>query len=248
MTAVRPGPSTNAGLQWLVKVGTAPLGAWGIAMCWGERAVYSHARRLREAGLLEMCPKTRGEGTLVYATRAGVRLADVTAAVVDRKPAAVTWPHCEACAWTAAWLTTRGREMVGPREMLVQPQWREELHWHEHGETRRRAHRPDLACRLPDGAVLPIEVELTDKSPTRLKAVLALHAEWVVSGQSAALIYVCASEPIREHVIAEGEQAGFSVTRGTLRVELLETIQREAVEARPQLAATEWHIAGTAVA
>lgn len=247
MGGMKPGPSTLAGLRWLVKVGPAPLGAWGIAMGWGERAVYSHAQRLRAEGWLEICRRVQGEGTLVYASRAGVRYSGVTAAVVDRKPPKVTWPHCEACAWTAAWLTTRGREILGPQEMLLRREWRGELHWRERGETRGRGHRPDLAGRLPDGRLMPIEVELTEKSPARLKAILALHAQWVTSGTSPAVMYVSASEQLAERVCAEGEKAGLSVRRGTLRVELLATIEREAVEVS---AATskQWHLAATGVA
>ena len=160
----------------------------------------------------------------------------------------MTWPHCEACAWTAAWLTARGRGMVGPREMLVRTDWRGELRWRERGELRRRGHRPDLAGRLPDGQVLPIEVELTEKSSARLKAVLELHSEWIAAGKSAAVIYVCGDEEIAERVLADGAQAGLSVDRGTMRIELIATIQREAVEACSTLASTEWHLAGSRAA
>ena len=243
MAGVRPGPSTVAGLKWLAKVGPAPLGAWGIAMGWGQAAVYSHARRLRAESWLAMCSRTRGEGSLVYASRTGVRYADVAAAAVEKRPAPVTWPHCEACAWTAAWLTARGRGMVGPREMLVRTDWRGELRWRERGELRRRGHRPDLAGRLPDGQVLPIEVELTEKSSARLKAVLELHSEWIAAGKSAAVIYVCGDEGIAERVLADGAQAGLSVDRGTMRIEPIATIQREAVEACSTLASTDWHLA-----
>ena len=45
MAGVRPGPSTVAGLRWLAKVGPAPLGAWGIAMGWGQAAVDDYVQR-----------------------------------------------------------------------------------------------------------------------------------------------------------------------------------------------------------
>ena len=153
---------------------------------------------------LGMCSRTRGEGSLVYASRTGVQRAGVTAAAVEQRPAPVTWPHCEACAWTAAWLTARGRGMVGPRELLVRTDWRGELRFRERGELRRRGHRPDLVGRLPDGQLLPIEVELSEKSSARLKAVLELHAEWISAGKSAAVIYVCGDEEIAERVLADG--------------------------------------------
>jgi hypothetical protein len=248
MAGVKPGPSTVAGLKWLARVGPTPLGAWGIAMGWGQAAVYSHARRLRRDSYLGMCSRTRGEGSLVYASRTGVQRAGVTAAAVEKRPAAVTWPHCEACAWTAAWLTARGRGMVGPRELLVRTDWRGELRFRERGELRRRGHRPDLVGRLPDGQLLPIEVELSEKSSARLKAVLELHAEWISAGKSAAVIYVCGDEEIAERVLADGGQAGLSVDRGTMRIELIGTIQREAVEACSTLAATDWHRAGSGAA
>lgn len=248
MGGVRPGPSTVAGLKWLARVGPTPLGAWGIAMGWGQAAVYSHARRLRAESCLAMCSRTRGEGSLVYASRTGVRHAGVNAAAVERRPAPVTWPHCEACAWTAAWLTARGRGMVGPREMLVRTDWRGELRFRERGELRRRGHRPDLAGRLPDGLVLPIEVELSEKSSARLKAVLALHSEWISAGKSGGVIYVCGDEEIAERVLADSAQAGLSVDRGTMRIELMATIQREAVEACSTLASTDWHLTGSRAA
>jgi hypothetical protein len=180
----------------------------------------------------------------VYASRAGLRFSGVTAAAVEKRPSPVTWAHCEACAWTATWLTARGRGMVGPRELLVRTDWRGELCFRERGELRRRGHRPDLVGRLPDGQLLPIEVELTEKSSARLKAVLELHADWISAGKSAAVIYVCGDEEIAGRVLADGGQAGLSVDRGTMRIELVATIQRQAVEACSTLGATEWHLAG----
>jgi hypothetical protein len=244
MAKVRPGESSVAGLEWLARVGPAPLGAWGIAMGWGRTAVYSHTHRLLKARWLETCSRTHGEGSLVYASRAGLRFSGVAAAAVEKRPSPVSWAHCEACAWTATWLTARGRGMVGPRELLVRTDWRGELRFRERGELRRRGHRPDLVGRLPDGQLLPIEVELSEKSSARLKAVLELHAEWISAGKSAAVIYVCGDEEIAGRVLVEGGQAGLSVDRGTMRVELVATIQREAVEACSTLASTEWHLAG----
>jgi hypothetical protein len=138
--------------------------------------------------------------------------------------------------------------MVGPRELLVRTDWRGELRFRERGELRRRGHRPDLVGRLADGQLLPIEVELTEKSSARLKAVLGLHAEWISAGKSAAVIYVCGDEEIAERVLADGAGVGLSVDRGTMRIELVGTIQREAVEACSTLASTDWHLAGSGAA
>jgi hypothetical protein len=248
MAGVRPGPSTVAGLKWLARVGPTPLGAWGIAMGWGRTAVYSHTHRLLAAGWLETCSRTHGEGSLVYASRAGLRFTGIAAAAVEKRPSPVSWAHCEACAWTATWLTARGRGMVGSRELLARTDWRGELRFRERGELRRRGHRPDLGGRLPDGQLLPIEVELTEKSSARLKAVLALHSEWISAGKSGGVIYVCGDEEIAERVLADGAQAGLSVDRGTMRIELVAAIQREAVEACSTVALTAWHRAGSRAA
>lgn len=241
MTGIRPGPATIEGLKWLAAVGPSPLEAWGVAMRWSQPTVYSHAKRLRDSGWLHGCQRTRGEGSLVYATRAGARFCGARAAVVERAPSPVSWPHCDASAWASAWLTARGRGLVGPREMMLRGEFHGELRWRERGEMRRRGHRPDLGGRLPDGAVLPIEVELTHKSPARLDAVLALHAEWVATGASPAVMYVCADPDLVCRVLESGEARGLSVERGTLRVELLKVIRTQATECA-ELTSADWHL------
>jgi hypothetical protein len=42
-----------AGLEWLARVGPAPMDAWRCAMGWGERAARSHAMRLEQEGRVE---------------------------------------------------------------------------------------------------------------------------------------------------------------------------------------------------
>jgi hypothetical protein len=96
--------------------------------------------------------------------------------------------------------------------------------------------------------VLPIEVELTEKSSARLQAVLKLHAGWVAAGKSSAVIYVCANNEISERVVGVGERAGLSVERGTLRAELVSTIRRKAVEACSTVPSTAWHLSESGLA
>jgi hypothetical protein len=109
-----------------------------------------------------------------------------------------------------------------------------------HYEPRKRGHGPDLAIRLSSGGVLPVEVELTDKSPARLKAVLVLHRQWVLSGLSSGVIYVCANQHLAAGVRTTGEGARLSIERKTLRVELLDTIKRQALDAQGGAAARDW--------
>jgi hypothetical protein len=202
-------------------------------MGWQQTTVYSHASRLVRAGLAARQAMSHGEGVLLYATRTGVKMAGVPAAALAGPPAPTTWAHCEACAWTGAWLTARGRHMVGPRELLVDVRWRGELHWTERGATRRCGHRPDLAGGVVRGrGLIAIEVELAVKSTARLRAILGLHARWIASGQSAAVIYVCGSEAVAAHVRRQAATAGLRPVEKTLRTELLETIRADAAAAR----------------
>jgi hypothetical protein len=88
--------------------------------------------------------------------------------------------------------------------------------------------------------VLPVEVELTDKSPARLSAVLVLHRQWVLSGLSSGVIYVCANQNLAGRVRIAGEDAKLSIERKTLRIELLDTIKRQALDVRGGAAANDW--------
>ncbi len=242
MAAVRPGPASVKGLDLLVEVGPMPIEVWGLAMGWGQAATYSHAKRLAGEGWLARCQRVRGDGALVYATRIGSQMSAVNAVPVLREPAPHTWPHLDGCAWTAAWLRGRGRDFLGPRGLLARDGWNGRLVWTERGEFRRRGHRPDLVGVLPSGDQIPIEVELTEKSSRRLKAIVDLHMRWLRSGDSAAVIYICADEHLAEKVLAAGKRAGFNPDRGTIRVELLETIKRETLDACADKLVDGWYL------
>jgi hypothetical protein len=171
----------------------------------------------------------RGEGSLLVASRRGVQMTDlpVTAAVA---PAATWWAHLSATAWVAAWLTTRGRAIQGPREVLADPSWTGKLRWDDRNGFHRVGHRPDLAC-LVDGQRVAIEVELVQKSIARLRAILELHADWRAAGTSAGVIYVCAGENGCARIRKRAAEAGLRPGKGGLRVEPLETIKAAAVAA-----------------
>lgn len=221
------------GLAWLAAVGPASIEAWAVAMGWGETTAYSHTRRLLAAGWVEVQPMTHGAGSLIYATKTGVAMSGVKARALAAAPAPTTWAHCEACAWTAAWLTVRGRTMVGPRKLLASGDWLAEVQWVERHGVRRRGHRPDLIGGVATGGpLLPIEVELAAKSTQRLRAVLGLHARWITTGKARAVIYICATATVAERVSDEARQVGLTAEHTTLRVELLDTIRAAAITAR----------------
>jgi hypothetical protein len=230
---LRPGTATLVGLRWLASMGPATIEAWAVAMGWRQTTVYSHASRLVAAGWAESQPMTQGTGSLIYPTKAGVQIARIDATPLAAPPAPSTWAHCEACAWTGAWLTARGRQMMGPRELLACDDWHAEVQWIERGGVRHRGHRPDLVAGVAGrGPLLPIEVELTTKSTQRLRAILNLHAGWIAAGKARAVIYVCETDRLADRVRREAKRVGLSPERKTLRVELLQTIRIAAADAR----------------
>jgi hypothetical protein len=143
----------------------------------------------------------------------------------------------------AAWLTARGREMLGPRELLVDDSWSGELIGL--AGPRRTMHRPDLVGVVPSRRPAAIEVELRRKSNSRLPAILNLHARWIATGRSGACVYVCGDAVMRELVISQAEIAGLTLEDGGLRIELLETIKQLAIAAADETAARA-RVAGAA--
>jgi hypothetical protein len=115
-------------------------------MGWSEVAARHHARRLEDAGWLARCPMVRGQGSLFWATRKGVRVLGLQL-VAATTPAANWWAHDSACAWTAAWATLRGRRYLGPRELLDNPEWSGTLSWSERYNVKRRG-SPARSCGL----------------------------------------------------------------------------------------------------
>ena len=167
---------------------------------------------------------TRGKGSLLVATRRGVRMSGLAVGAAAT-PAPTWWDHDCACAWTAAWLSVRGREWRGPREVLADPQLKGELEWLTGTGWRRSGHRPDLAVVMETGTVA-IEVELQRKADKRLRAILGLYARWLTERQITGLIYVCRDDAVAKRIGEMGPAAG--LPDGALRLELLSTVQAEA--------------------
>ena len=202
-------------------------------MGWSEVAARSHARRLEQEGWLERCPMTRGDGSLFLATRKGVRVLGLpfTAACV---PAPTWWAHDSACAWTAAWLTVRGRRFLGAREILDDPSWSGRLEWLERSGYKRSSHRPELIGFAPTGGRVAIEVELASKSKARLDTILMLHRSWIASGQTGAVAYICRDDDGRRRIAQAGGNVGLHESSGRIRLETLDTIKAQTVTAFEQ--------------
>lgn len=226
MRATGPGWRSLQGLAWLARIGAASSHTWASAMGWQASTARSHTVRLEKAGLLGRVSRLAPHGgPLLFASSLGVQEAGVEAMALRKAPSPVTWAHHEACAQMGAYLTVRGREMLAPRELLVDERWVGQLEWTEHSETRRRGHRPDFVATIADGRSMAIEVELTAKSPARLRSVLTMYVGWLADGRLDSLLYVVGSERERRQLLKEAPTVGLD-PGGRFGVQRLADIQR----------------------
>lgn len=227
-----PGWGTMAGLRWLVRVGPAPLDAWRCAMGWSEVAARSHARRLEREGWLARYPMRRGDGSLFVPTRVGVAVANLPVRAPG-EPAPTWWAHHCGVAWMAAWLTLRGREFIGARELLEWDTWSGEIFWTDHKAAHESRHRPDLVGIRPDGRPVAVEVELAPKSMPRLRGILQRHARWRSAGKTNGVYYVCGDQDGLQR-IKHAAETGRSYAHDDLGLTLvlLDTIKTQAIEMR----------------
>jgi hypothetical protein len=197
-------------------------------MGWSTSVAKSHARRLEQAGWIERHRMTRGWGSLLVATRRWVRMCELPLSPAPA-PAPTSWAHDCACAWTAAWLSVRGRDWRGQREVLTDAELKGEIEWRTRAGTRRAGHRPDLAVRIPAGLVA-VEVELERKAGNRLGAILSLYARWLAEDRLTGVIYVCADQTRAESITAAAAHA--ELPDDGLRAELLDDVPTQAIGGR----------------
>jgi hypothetical protein len=176
-------------------------------------------------GWLARYPMTRGEGCLFVASRTGVTVAAVAVKAAGQ-PAPTWWTHHCGVAWAAAWLTVRGHDFLGPRQLLGDAGWAGEISWRDRRGYNTSKHRPDLVARPSRGGVA-IEVELAKKSSERLRAILLRYAIRR-STRGSAVMYVCADDELCQRVRRIGAEVGLTPSRGWLRVELLDTLKAQA--------------------
>ncbi|MGZ4219420.1 MAG: hypothetical protein ACXVHB_28320 [Solirubrobacteraceae bacterium] len=193
-------------------------------MGWSEVAARNHARRLEREGWLERVARTRGEGSLFFATRKGVGMLGV-ALIGCTTPAPTSWAHDVACAWTAAWMTVRGRRFLGPRELLVDSQWSGRLELVHRISGRHLGHRPDFIGIVDDHRIA-LEVELAPKSRQRLDAILRLQRSWLAVRKTTGIVYVCGNEEGRRRIERANERVDVMLGY-RLRIELLDTIKAQ---------------------
>lgn len=197
-------------------------------MGWSEVAARSDARRLESEGWLGRVPMVWGQGSMFYVTKLGVGVLG-TGLGAQPEPQPNWWAHHSACAWTAAWLTVRGRRFLGEPELRHSGEWGERLAWFEAYGLRKSGHRPDLIAWAPSGNPYAIEVELARKSKARLNAILSLHNDWMLHGKVRVLLYIVGDQYAARR-IRLGMQRKLYLSEGRVRIELLDTIKQETIE------------------
>lgn len=226
---LRPGPASMKGLAWLARVGPSPLDPWRYAMGWSEVAARHHARRLERERWLARCPMTRGQGSLFLATCTGVRVVGLPL-VAATPPAPTWWAHDSGCAWAAAWQTVRGRQFLGSRELLNDPDWSGDLWWSDRHGYKNSGHRPDLVACNGDGRV-SVEVELAPKSKVRLRVILEMHQAWSIARKTGGVIYICGDEEGCDRIKRVVYENALTDRDGSrwLRIEQLATIKAQTI-------------------
>ena len=191
------------------------------AMGVGRTATYNRVAACIEAGLLERLDLLRSEPRLLRATRDGLRYAGLGLSVAVPSPGSAD--HWLRCATTAQLLGEEfGVERILTERELVLAEQIEERpiasakvgEWLDGSP---RLHRPDLAV-LTDERPIVVEVELSAKSPRRLKGVIRAwrRASWVSEVR-----YYCAPGSTRRAV-----ERAVAEMRAEERVHIFEAVSR----------------------
>lgn len=185
----------------------ATVGAGGAAQLaalseMGEAATRTRLRVLAADGLVRVARVLYGEPALYSLTRPGLRAAGRG----ELDPVVVGAAHLAAVARVAVELASDGHRLAGERELRA---WERaagralasaEVGWARDGSV--ALHRPDLVC-LGDGLPVAIEVELTVKSPERLRRIVR---GWARSRVVAGVVYHATPAAMRAVERAIGEE------------------------------------------
>jgi hypothetical protein len=180
-------------LEFIARFGVVPRSAVSI---WAETkrtVTLTRERRLREAGLIELCAGVYGESQLLRATRIGLRVSGH--GELSPAPFSLAMVHHNSeVATLAASLERDGAKLLSERELLA----------HERVEGSRvfsaelgsdRYHRADLICLGADAQPpIAIEVELTLKAASRLDSYLCAWSQVVAEGRFSRVVYRCSPQ------------------------------------------------------
>jgi len=137
-------------------------------------------------------------GVCLAVTAEGMRVSGHPAESAPKHPLSpsIVSHKCE-LSWAAAWLEALGHDWVSEREMRSDGRgggpWILPI-----GEN---THIPDLGLELPDGGNAAIEVELSQKSASRLQAIAAAYAAKLGDGRLDQVTYIYAHDAIAKAVL-----------------------------------------------
>jgi hypothetical protein len=178
MTREELRPAERAALSWIARVGATDAMALGVHAGLAQATTVRRLRDLRRAGLVEERTPLGDEPPLWRVTPAGGRAVGLSRLGGCRLTPASA-PHTLACARACAALERRhpDHRPLTERELRAWERGSErpllcpalEIH---HGPAV-RVHRPDLVLwpRAGDGLPVAVEIELTAKSPARLREI-----------------------------------------------------------------------------
>lgn len=174
------------------------------AMRCGRSVSYQRVARCVEGGLIERLTIPGVSSAVLIATRAGLSYAGLGLPVAKVSPANVT--HMLRCTTLAIRieLTRAGRRVFTEREIVLEEsirgkQFASVVVGRFRGKP--KMHRADLLVERQDSEgekhLIPIEVELTPKSPARLRGIIKAWRYAVMTGRFLHVEYCC--EPGQTH-------------------------------------------------
>jgi len=163
---------------------------------WGRTVTYGRIARCLEGGLIERTAMPGVSSSILHATREGVNYARLGLPVVRIAPGSIE--HFLRCTSVGIFLEKKHGpgSVLTEREIVLEEQIQDKriasvlVGIVQH---RSRYHRADLAFFGESGTVA-VEVELTPKSPARLRRIIEGWAGKVRNGHLSAVHYLCEPE------------------------------------------------------
>jgi hypothetical protein len=169
------------------------------AMRCGRTTTYRRIARCVERGYVQRILIPGFPLPILHATREGLRYAGLGLPVAAISPASIT--HMLRCTGVAVGIEKKaGPEAVlTEREILLEEQieGKPVASVTLGSQEKARRHRADLAFESENGGLVAVEVELTPKSPARLRGIIKAWARAVVAKELAEVHYLC--EPGQTH-------------------------------------------------
>ena len=187
------------------------------AMGAGKSATYRRFARCEKAGLVKRCLFVGADAAVLHATKAGLLYARLGLPVAAISPATVE--HMLRCTSVAISLGERvGHDRVLTEREIVLEEAIEDRQIASvpigSFRGRPRMHRADLAVLVDEGTIA-VEVELTPKSPARLRGIVSAWARAAYTGVVAEVHYLCEPEKtfraVERAVISVGAQGCIAV-------------------------------------